>query len=206
MQGNARDSLGVTREAGRADEQQATFQGRGNSTVEHSVRVLVPCKDVVFSDWRPARNERQHLHPAVTFPRSRANPASLIPGRCSMTAFASGGQVMCGAEGGMHVRVWGELHTICPEDLGRLLFVGERVSLFTRGAENVSKDSVSGSVSLSPSGRAVIIASGSQRYMLPRDRFLAVALGEEISCIFVEVPADTMERELLPASPGRITP
>jgi hypothetical protein len=123
-----------------------------------------------------------------------------------MTAFASGGQVMCGAEGGMHVRVWGELHTICPEDLGRLLFVGERVSLFTRGAENVSKDSVSGSVSLSPSGRAVIIASGSQRYMLPRDRFLAVALGEEISCIFVEVPADTMERELLPASPGRITP
>jgi hypothetical protein len=42
--------------------------------------------------------------------------------------------------------------------------------------------------------------------MLPRDRFLAVALGEEISCIFVEVPADTMERELLPASPGRITP
>ncbi len=123
-----------------------------------------------------------------------------------MTAFASGGQVMCGAEGGVHVRVWGELHTICPEDLGRLLFVGERVSLFTRGAENVLKDSVSGSVSLSPSGRAVIIASGSQRYMLPRDRFLAVALGEEISCIFVEVPADTMERELLPASPGRITP
>jgi hypothetical protein len=106
----------------------------------------------------------------------------------------------------MHVRVWGELHTICPEDLGRLLFVGERVSLFTRGVENVSKDTVSGSVSLSPSGRAVIIASGSQRYMLPRDRFLAVALGEEISCIFVEVPADTMERELLPASPGRITP
>ena len=80
MQGNARDSLGVTREAGRADEQQATFQGRGNSTVEHSVRVLVPCKDVVFSDWRPARNERQHLHPAVAFPRSRADPASLIPG------------------------------------------------------------------------------------------------------------------------------
>jgi hypothetical protein len=123
-----------------------------------------------------------------------------------MTAFASGGQVMCGAEGGVHVRVWGELHTICPEDLGRLLFVGERVSLFTRGAETVMKDTVSGSVSLSPSGRAVIIASGSQRYMLPRDRFLAVALGEEISCIFVEVPADTPDSELQPASPGGITP
>jgi hypothetical protein len=123
-----------------------------------------------------------------------------------MTAFASGGQVMCGAEGGVHVRIWGELHTICPEDLGRLLFVGERVSLFTRGPENVLKDSVSGSVSLSPSGRAVIIATGNQRYMLPRDRFLAVALGEEISCIFVELPADTPEREILPASHGGITP
>ena len=123
-----------------------------------------------------------------------------------MTAFASGGQVMCGAEGGVHVRIWGELHTICPEDPGRLLFVGERVSLFTRGPENVVKDAVSGSVSLSPSGRAVIIASGSQRSMLPRDRFLAVALGEEISCIFIELPADTPERDLLPASPGGITP
>ena len=123
-----------------------------------------------------------------------------------MTAFASGGQVMCGAEGGVHVRIWGELHTICPEDLGRLLFVGERVSLFTRGPENVLNDAVSGSVALSPSGRAVIIASGSQRYMLPRDRFLAVALGEEISCIFVELPADTPERDLLPASQRGITP
>ena len=123
-----------------------------------------------------------------------------------MTAFASGGQVMCGAGGGVHVRIWGELHTICPEDLGRLLFVGERVSLFTRGPENVLKDAVSGSVSLSPSGRAVIIASGSQRYMLPRDRFLAVALGEEISCIFIELPADMPERDHLPVSPGGITP
>jgi hypothetical protein len=123
-----------------------------------------------------------------------------------MTAFASGGQVMCGAEGGVHVRVWGELHIICPEDLGRLLFIGERVSLFTRGPENAVKDTLSGSVCLNPSGRAVIIAPGNQRYMLPRDRFLAVALGEEISCIFVEVPAGTLEREILPASLGGITP
>ena len=80
MQGNVRDFLGVTREARRADDQQASFQGRGNSTVEHSVRVLVPCKDVVFSDWRPVRNERQHLHPAVAFPCSRAGPAPFTPG------------------------------------------------------------------------------------------------------------------------------
>jgi hypothetical protein len=125
-----------------------------------------------------------------------------------MTAFASGGQVMCGTEGGVHVRVWGELHTICPEDPGRLLFVGERVSLFTRGPENIPRDSlqVSGPVSLSPSGRAVIIATGSQRYILPRDRFLAVAPGEEISCIVVEVPAGTLEREIQPTSKGDITP
>jgi hypothetical protein len=75
MQGNACDFLGVTREAGRADEEQASFRNRNNSTVEHNVRVLVPCQDVVFSDGRPARKERQHRHPAVAFPRSRANPA-----------------------------------------------------------------------------------------------------------------------------------
>ena len=106
----------------------------------------------------------------------------------------------------MHVRAWGELRTICPEDPGRLLFAGERVPLFTKGAENILKDSVSGPVSLSPSGRAVIIASGSQRSMLPRDRFLAVAFGEEISCIFVELPPDTPEREIPSASQGGITP
>jgi hypothetical protein len=123
-----------------------------------------------------------------------------------MTAFASGGQVMCGAERRAHVRIGGELHTICPEDPGRLLFVGKRVSLFTREPENAVKDSVSGPVGLSPSGRAVIIATGSQRSMLPRDRFPAVAPGEDISCIFFEVPADEPESVILPASKGGITP
>lgn len=123
-----------------------------------------------------------------------------------MTAFASGGQVMCGAEGRVHVRIWGELHYICPEDLGRLLFVGERVSLFKKGPAPEEVPQVSGSVCLSPSGRAVIISTGNQRYMLPRDRFLAVALGEEISCIFFEVPSDTPDSEILPASKGGIAP
>jgi hypothetical protein len=113
---------------------------------------------------------------------------------------------MCGAGGGVHVNAWGELHTLCPEDPGRLLFVGEQVPHFTKGPENAVKDARSGPVSPSPSERAVIIASGSQRYMLPRDRFPAVAPGEEISCIFVEVPSCTPERELQPLSPGGITP
>jgi hypothetical protein len=123
-----------------------------------------------------------------------------------MTAFASGGQVMCGAGGGVHVRAGGELHTTCPEDPGRLLFTGEQVPLFTKGPENAVKDSRSSPVSPSPNGRAVSIASGSQRSMLPHDRFPAVAQGEEMSCIFVEVPPHTPEREILPAANGGSTP
>jgi hypothetical protein len=125
-----------------------------------------------------------------------------------MTAFASGGQVMCGAEGRVHVRIGGELHSICPEDPGRLLFVGDRVSLFTKGPEEVPRDSVqvSGPVCLSPSGRAVIISTGNQRYMLPRDRFLAVAPGEEISGIFVELPPGMPESGIRPASQGGVAP
>jgi hypothetical protein len=113
---------------------------------------------------------------------------------------------MCGAGGGVHVQVWGERHTTCPEDPGMLLFVGERVPHLTKGPENTVKDARSGPVSLSPSKRAVIIASGSQRSMLPRDRFPAVAQGEEISCIFVEALSCTKEREIQPVSPGGITP
>ncbi len=74
-----------------------------------------------------------------------------------MTAFA-GGQVMCGGEGRVHVHIWGEPYYICPEDLGMLLFVGERVSLFKKGPAPQEVPQVSGSVYLSPSGRAVIIA------------------------------------------------
>jgi hypothetical protein len=127
-----------------------------------------------------------------------------------MTAFASGGQVMCGAEGQVHVRIWGELHYVCPEDLGRLLFVGDRVPLLRKGSapEEVPHPlaQVSGSVCLTQSGRAVIIATGSQRYMLPRDRFLAVAFGEEISCIFFEVPSGEPGSEIIPDSKGCVVP
>ena len=127
-----------------------------------------------------------------------------------MTAFASGGQVMCGAEGGMHVRIWGELHSIRPEDLGRLLFMGEQVSLIRTGtvAEEVSQPlpQISGSVCLTPSGRAVIIAAGSQRYLLPRDRFLAVAFGEEVSCLFFELPSDEPDSERIPGARGCVVP
>jgi hypothetical protein len=83
MQGNARDPLGVTREAGVAGKKQTAFQSRGNSTVEHSVRVIVPFEDVVQTGWHPAGNYGQHLHPAVAFPCTRADPASFIQGDVS---------------------------------------------------------------------------------------------------------------------------
>ena len=127
-----------------------------------------------------------------------------------MTVFASGDQVVCGAQGCLHVRIWGELHAISPEDLGRLLFRGERVPLSRKGPapDEVPHDAalVSGSACLSPSGRAVIIATGSRRYMLPRDRFLAVALGEEISCIFCEVPSGEPESGILMNAKGCAVP
>jgi len=129
-----------------------------------------------------------------------------------MTVFASGGQVVCGADGCMHVRIWGELHYVCPEDLGRLLFVGDRVPLLRKGPGEVPHKpvQVSGSVRISPSGRAVIIATGSQHYMLPRDRFVAVALGEEVSCLFFEMPSDDDKESpgsvLSPLPAGCVTP
>jgi len=129
-----------------------------------------------------------------------------------MTAFASSGQVMCGAEGQLHVRIRGELHAICPEDLGRLLFAGDRVPLLRKGPGDVPHKpaQISGSVRISQSGRAVILSTASQRYMLPRDRFLAVALGEEVSCLFFEMPSDngseSPEAVLSPLPAGSVSP
>lgn len=118
-----------------------------------------------------------------------------------MTAFAAG-QILCGGEGRVYVRIWGELYYISPEDLGQLFFVGERVSLIGKGPAPQQVPQVSGTVYLSPSGRAVIIAIGRQRYMLPRDKFLAVALGEDVSCIFFECPGSEPEPEIISPRKG----
>jgi hypothetical protein len=118
-----------------------------------------------------------------------------------MTAFASG-QIMCGGEGRMHVHIWGEPYYISPEDLGMLLFVGNAGRLLKKGSAPQEVPQTSGSVYLNPSGRAVIIATGKQRYMLPRDKFLAVALGEDVSCIFFEVPSDAPDFEIISPSKG----
>ena len=118
-----------------------------------------------------------------------------------MTAFAAG-QILCGSEGRVHVRIWGEKYYICPEELGMLFFVGDRVPLLKQGPVPNGVPKVSGTVKLSPSGRAVIITLGKQQYILPRDRFLAVALGEDVSCIFFEAPGNEPEIETIEPRKG----
>ena len=96
------------------------------------------------------------------------------------------GHILYGEEGRVP-SASGKSVTICPEDLGMLFFVGDRVPLMKKGPA-LQVYQISGQVCLAPSGQAVIIAIDKQRYMVPRNKFIAVALGEDISCIFFEVP------------------
>ncbi len=119
-----------------------------------------------------------------------------------MTAFAAG-SIISGSEGCVHIRIMGEPHYLCPEELGRLLFMGNSVPLLRHYPTANDPPQVAGSVHLNPSGRGVIIEVGKQRYQLPRDKFIAVALGEDISCIFFEIPSDEQEPEIIaPARRG----
>ena len=118
-----------------------------------------------------------------------------------MTRF-SAGLVLTGSDGYVHVRIWDKSYFICPEDMGMLLFVGDTVPLLQKNPDPTGSPVTSGSVSLNPSGRAVIISIGSIRYMLPRDRFIAVALGEDVSCILFEVPGDVPEPEIISPHKG----
>jgi hypothetical protein len=116
----------------------------------------------------------------------------------------SAGLVMTGSDGYVHVRIWGESHFICPDDMGMLLFVGETIQLLHKNPDPAGTPLASGTVSLNPSGRAVIISVGKTRYMLPRDRFIAVALGEDVSCILFEVPGDVPEPEIISPKKGGV--
>jgi hypothetical protein len=81
--------------------------------------------------------------------------------------------------------------------------MGDSVPLLRNWPSKNDPPQVAGTVHLNPSGRGVIIESGKQRYQLPRDKFIAVALGEDISCIFFEVPSDEQEPEIItPARRG----
>jgi len=114
----------------------------------------------------------------------------------------SAGIVLTGSDGYVHVRIWDKSYFICPEDMGMLLFVGDTVPLLQKNPDPTGSPVTSGSVALNPSGRAVILSVGSIRYMLPRARFIAVALGEDVSCILFEVPGDVPEPEIISPHKG----
>ena len=120
-----------------------------------------------------------------------------------MSSF-SAGIVLTGSDGYVHVRIWDKSYFICPEDMGMLLFGGETVPLLHKNPDPSGTPVTSGSVALNPPGRAVILSIGTIRYMLPRDRFIAVALGEDVSCILFEVPGDVPEPEIILPNKGGV--
>ena len=86
-----------------------------------------------------------------------------------------------------------------------LFFAGDTVPVLKSAKATPGTHQVSGSAFLSPSGRAVIIEIGNKRYILPRDKFLAVAFGEAVSGIFFEVPEDAPEIEIISPRRGGAT-
>lgn len=108
---------------------------------------------------------------------------------------------MGGSDGCVHVKIYGAPHYICPEELGMLFFVGDSVPLLKNFPSLSESPQLSGRVHLNASGRSVIIELGAARFMVPRDRFLAVAFGEDISCIICKIPSEKNEIETI--SPGK---
>ncbi|MDO9326255.1 MAG: hypothetical protein Q7T80_14990 [Methanoregula sp.] len=114
----------------------------------------------------------------------------------------SAGQIMGGSDGCVHVKIYGAPHYICPEELGMLFFVGDSVPLLKNFPSVSETPQLSGRVHLNASGRSVIIEIGAARFMVPRDRFLAVAFGEDISCLIFEIPSDKNEIEIISPRKG----
>jgi hypothetical protein len=120
-----------------------------------------------------------------------------------MTPF-SAGQILCGDEGCVHVKIYGAPHYIRTEELGTLFFVGDTVLLLKNWPSENETRQVSGRVHLNPSGRSVIIEIDTSRFMVPRDRFLAVAFGEDVFSIVFEIPSDKNEIEIISPHKGGI--
>ena len=115
------------------------------------------------------------------------------------------GQLLYDSEGKVLIRIWDERHYISPDDLGLLLFAGGIVSVLKLDKMTTGTAQVSGKASLSPSGQAVLIEIGKQRYMVPRDKFLAVVFGQAVSGTFFEAPEDTPEIEIISPRRGGAT-
>ncbi len=83
-----------------------------------------------------------------------------------------------------------------------LFFVGETVPLLRNWPSENETMEVSGRVHLNPSGRSVLFEIGTSRFMVPRDRFLAVAFGEDFSGILFEIPSDANKIEIISQHKG----
>lgn len=106
-----------------------------------------------------------------------------------MTQYPAG-IVMGGSEGCVHLRIWDERYIIQSEDLGVLVFLGELVPLIRDSPQPNESSVTRGVAHLNRSGRAVLLEIGNQCYLIPRDRFVMVALGDEVSTPIAEIAID----------------
>lgn len=106
-----------------------------------------------------------------------------------MTQYPAG-IIMSGSEGCLHLRIWDERYLIRSDDLGALVFLGELVPLIREGPPPHDASVTGGVAHLNRSGRAVLLEIGNQCYLIPRDRFVMVALGDEVSTPIAEVAID----------------
>lgn len=100
------------------------------------------------------------------------------------------GLIMSGSEGCLHIHIWDERFLIYPDDLGAIVFLGEIVPIIRLDSPPRDPVRIGGFVHLNRSGRAVVFEIGDVCYLVPRDRFLTVALGEEVSCLVAEIASD----------------
>jgi hypothetical protein len=100
------------------------------------------------------------------------------------------GAVMSGSEGRMHLRIWTERYYICAEDLGSVLFLNEAVPLFRLDTASMETKKSAGVARLNRSGRSILFELGNRCYRVPRDRFMDITLGEEISWPVDEIISD----------------
>ena len=100
------------------------------------------------------------------------------------------GAIMGGSEGRMNVRIWTDRYYICAEDLGAVLFLNETVPLFRLDTASQETKKSSGAARLNRSGRSILFEIGDRCYRVPRDRFMDITLGEEITWPVDEIISD----------------
>jgi len=106
-----------------------------------------------------------------------------------MTAL-SAGEIRAGGDGCVHILLKGQVYSLCPDDMGVLFFGGGAAPVRILPGQGGPSLKARGHARLNPSGRSVTIELGTERFMVPRDRFLAVAFGEDIASLVFTVPSD----------------